>query len=97
MRYIELRGKISRAKCKDHVGRVEARALTSLRAKHNIGSKPAPKDKGRTIKDFEGKAESLASFGVESGNESETDNGEDENSDFEAFEESYCPVPQKKN
>ena len=74
---------------------MEARALTSLRAKHDIGSKPAPKNKGRTIKDFEGKAESLASFGVESGDESETD-GEDEDSDFEAFEETYRPVPEKK-
>ena len=83
-------------KHKDHVAGVEARALKSLRAKHNIGTKPAPKDKGRTLKDFEGKAESLASFGVELGDESETDNGEDVNSDFEEFEETYRPVPQKK-
>ena len=97
MRYIELQKKISKAKRKEHVGGVEARALKSLRAKNNIGTKPAPKDKGRTLKDFEGKAECLASFGVESGDESETENGEEDDSDFEAFEETYRPVPQKKN
>ena len=71
--------------------------MKSLRAKNNIGTKPAPKDKGRTPKDFEGKAECLASFGVESSDESETENGEEGDSDFEAFEATYRPVPQKKN
>ena len=68
--------------------------MVSLQEKHNIGAKPAPKENRQVPKDFEGKTESFATFGVES--DEETRDEEEEESDFEEFEETYRAVPEKK-
>ena len=93
-RYIELRSKISKAKRKDHVAAVEAHCLSELQAKHNIGTSRSSRKKGSKAKDFEGKEEGFASFGVESDEETE---GEEEEvpSDFEELEDNYRAPPPK--
>ena len=96
-RYIELRSKISKAKRKNHVEAVETFTLKELQAKHNIGTKTAAKKKGVEPKDFEGKEEGFASFGVESDDETQGQEEEDEeSSDFEDLEEVYQAPPPKK-
>ena len=96
MRYIELRGKISKAKRKEHVQAVEAHALGEIQAKYNIGTRQPAKKKGAKVKDFEGKEEGFATFGVESSDE-ETEEGEEEggSSDFEELGDNYQSPPKK--
>ena len=97
-RYKELRGKISKAKRKEHVEAVESRALAELQAKHNIGNRTSAKKKGAKAKDFEGVEDGLASFGKESDDEeTEGEEVEEVSSDFEDLEEVYQAPPPKKS
>ena len=99
-RYIELRDKISKAKRKEHVAAVEAHVLSEIQAKYKIGTKPAARKKGPNPKDFEGKEEGYAPFGVESDEETEGEvEGQEEeevNSDFEELDEEYQAPPPKR-
>ena len=97
-RYIELRDKISKAKRKDHVAAVEAHILSEIQAKHKIGTKPAARKKGPKPKDFEGKEEGFASFGLESDEETEGEEEEEaSNSDFKELDDEYRAPPPKKS